>query len=279
MRIWIIGKTGILSQAMQRKCLEKGLDFIASSKEELDLENEGAVRAQFETLYFTHLINCAGYTAVDRAEEEKEKAHALNGDAVALLAKLSKEKGNKLIHFSTDYVFDGAKEGYGEEDEKAPLSEYGKSKERGERLLLEHYPQSLLIRTSWLFGKGGKDFVSKMIALMDKEEKISVVNDQRGRPTYADDLAEAVLSILDASGIYHFANEGETTWHGFAEKIYQKLKEKKEVRCQVVEPISSEKLGALAKRPVSSILLTKKFSPSHWELGLEEVLNHALISQ
>lgn len=279
MKIWIIGKWGMLSQAMQRKCLEKGIEFVASTREELNLENEEAVKAQFETLMFTHIINCAGYTAVDQAEEERERAHALNAEAVALLARLSKKRGNKLIHFSTDYVFDGEKEAYGEDDGKVPLSEYGKSKERGERLLMEHYPEALLVRTSWLFGKEGTDFVKKMIELMEVEESISVVNDQRGRPTYADDLAEAVLSILDESGIYHFANEGETTWHGFAQSIQKKLKEKKDLCCQKVEPISSEAFPAKAKRPASSVLLTEKFSPPHWEIGLEEVLKHALESK
>ncbi|MDJ0651924.1 MAG: dTDP-4-dehydrorhamnose reductase [Simkaniaceae bacterium] len=279
MKIWIIGKQGMLSQAVQRKCLEKGIDFIASTREELDLENKEAVIAQFETLRFTHVINCAGYTAVDRAEDEKEKAHALNAKAVALLAKLSKKKGNKFIHFSTDYVFNGAKKAYGEEDEKIPLSEYGKSKEMGERFLMKHYPDALLVRTSWLFGKEGKDFVKKMIELMDEKETISVVSDQRGRPTYADDLAESVLSILDESGIYHFANEGETTWYAFAETIRKKLKEKKDLRCQEVKPISSEAFGAKAKRPAFSVLRTEKFSPPHWEVGLEEVLNYALESK
>ena len=276
MKVWIIGKWGMLSRAMQRKCKENGIDFIASTREELDLENEQAVRAQFETLMFTHIINCAGYTAVDQAEEEKEKAYALNAEAVALLAKLSKEKGNKLIHFSTDYVFDGEKEAYSEEDERAPLSEYGKSKEAGERLLMEHYPEALLIRTSWLFGREGNDFVKTMIKLMNEKESLNIVSDQRGRPTYADDLAEAVLLILDESGIYHFANEGETTWHGFAERIQKKLEEKKQLCCKKIEPISSEDFGARAKRPASSVLLTEKFSPPHWEAGLEEVLAHAL---
>jgi dTDP-4-dehydrorhamnose reductase len=256
MKVWIIGKWGKLSQAMQRKCKENGIDFVASTRQEVDLENEEAVRAQFETLTFTHVINCSGYTAVDQAEEEKEKAHALNAEAVALLAKLSKEKGNKLIHFSTDYVFDGEKEAYGEEDERAPLSEYGRSKEAGERFLMEHYPEALLIRTSWLFGKEGNDFVKTMIKLM-----------------------EAALSILDESGTYHYANEGETTWHSFAEMIQKKLEEKKQVRCKKIEPISSEDFGAKAKRPASSVLLTEKFSPPHWEVGLEEVLAHALESK
>lgn len=279
MKVWIIGKWGKLSQAMQRKCKENGIDFVASTRQEVDLENEEAVRAQFETLTFTHVINCSGYTAVDQAEEEKEKAHALNAEAVALLAKLSKEKGNKLIHFSTDYVFDGEKEAYKEEDERAPLSEYGRSKEAGERFLMEHYPEALLIRTSWLFGKEGNDFVKTMIKLMDEKESLDVVSDQRGRPTYADDLAEAALSILDESGTYHYANEGETTWHSFAEMIQKKLEEKKQVRCKKIEPISSEDFGAKAKRPASSVLLTEKFSPPHWEVGLEEVLAHALESK
>lgn len=279
MKVWIIGKWGMLSQAVQRKCRENGIDFIASSRKEVDIESEEAIRAQFETLAFTHVINCAGYTAVDRAEEEREKAHALNAEAVAILAKLSKERGNKLIHFSTDYVFDGEKAAYVEEDERAPLSEYGKSKEAGERFLMEHYPEALLIRTSWLFGREGKDFVKTMVKLMGEKESLNVVNDQRGRPTYADDLAEAALSVMDQSGTYHFANEGETTWHGFAEMIQKKLEEKKRVLCKKIEPISSETFGSKAKRPTSSVLLTEKFSPPHWEVGLEEVLNYALESK
>lgn len=279
MKVWIIGKRGMLANAMKRKCDEKGISYFSTSSKEVNLEDQDAVRVQFETLSFTHVINCSGYTAVDQAEEEKEKAYALNAEAVALLAKLSKEKGNKLIHFSTDYVFDGEKEGYGVEDERRPLSEYGKSKEAGERFLFEHYPESLLVRTSWLFGREGNHFVKKMIELMEEKEQLSVVNDQKGRPTYADDLAEAVLDILDQSGTYHFANEGETTWHGFAEAIQKKLEEKKRIRCKKVDPISSEEFPTKAKRPRSSVLETDHFSPRHWALGLEEVLEHALRSK
>jgi len=274
MNIWIIGKWGLLSQAIQRKCKKKGIEYIASTRKELDLENEQAVKAQFETLKFTHLINCSGYTAVDQAEEEKEKAYALNSNAVALLAKLSRKKGNKLIHFSTDYVFNGEKKAYTEQDAKDPLSEYGKSKARGESLLIKHYPEALLVRTSWLFGREGNHFVKKMVHLMEKKERICVVNDQRGRPTYADDLADAVLSILDKSGTYHFANEGEISWYDFAKRIQERLNKKKKILCRAIDPISSQDFGAKAKRPFSSVLLTQKFSPSHWEVGLEEVLNH-----
>lgn len=276
MKVWIIGRWGMLARAMQRKCQQKGIPYFMTSRKEVDIKSEEALRAQFETLEFTHIINCSGYTAVDQAEVEKEKAHALNGRAVGLLAKLSQEKGNRLIHFSTDYVFDGEKEGYREDDEKAPLSEYGKSKELGERLLFEHYPEALLIRTSWLFGREGKDFVKKMMTLMDEKEALHVVSDQKGRPTYADDLAEAVLSMLDDAGTFHFANDGETTWHEFAETIQKKLSQKKKIRCKKVEPISSDEFETKAKRPRSSVLETDHFTPRHWVLALEEVIEHAL---
>lgn len=275
MKVWIIGKRGMLASAMRRKCEESGIPYVATTRKEVDIENEAAVRAQFETLHFTHVINCSGYTAVDQAEEEVEKAHALNAEAVAVLAKLAKENGKKVIHFSTDYVFDGEQEEYNNDDLCNPLSAYGKSKEAGERVLFEHLPEALLIRTSWLFGREGNHFVNKMVALMEKEEELQVVNDQMGRPTYADDLAEAALSIIDHSGIYHFANEGATTWHGFAEAIHKKLQEKKEIRCRKIEPVTSSAFGAKAPRPRASVLSTTHFSPKHWEVGLEEVLDHA----
>jgi len=277
MKLWIIGKRGILSSAMQRKCKEKGIDYVATSRREVDLYQEEAIKSQFETLSFTHVINCAAYTAVDRAEEEEEKAHALNARAIETLAKYASSYGKKLIHFSTDYVFDGKEKGYGETAATAPLSIYGKSKESGEKLLKEHFAGACLIRTSWLFGKEGNHFVKTMIRLMQVREVIGVVSDQWGRPTYADDLAEATLTLLDASGTYHFANAGETTWHGFAEAIKKCLEEKNvSLKCQHVNPISTEDFGAKAKRPVSSILKTESFSPPHWEEGLEEVIRHAL---
>ncbi|MCB1107103.1 MAG: dTDP-4-dehydrorhamnose reductase [Chlamydiia bacterium] len=275
MKLWIIGRNGMLSRALQRKCREKGIDFVATSRKEVDVEDEAALKAQFETLHFSHVINCSGYTAVDLAEEEKERAYALNAEGVALLAKLSALHKKKLIHFSTDYVFDGKEKEYHEEAETAPLSVYGKSKEEGEKLLHKHHPQALLIRTSWLFGKEGNHFVKTMIRLMQEKEEVHVVDDQWGRPTYADDLAEETLTLLDDSGIVHYANHGETTWHGFAEVIKKKLEEKKVAfKCQKIKPISTKTFDAKASRPLSAILKTKRFSPRHWEEGLEEVIDH-----
>lgn len=280
MRLWIIGKRGLLASAMQRKCREKGIDYIATSRKEVDLENKEALKAQFETLRFTHIVNCGGYTAVDQAEEEEDKAHALNAEAIALLAKLAKAHGKKLIHFSTDYVFDGKEKGYHEEANTAPLSTYGKSKEAGEKHLFEAHSDACLIRTSWLFGREGSHFMKTMIRLMRENTSVRVVNDQWGRPTYADDLADAALSLLDASGIYHFANAGETTWHGFAEKIKEGLEQKDiPIKCQKVEGITTEEFGAKAARPVSSILETKNFSPPHWEERLQEVIDHVLATE
>ncbi|MGE0198962.1 MAG: dTDP-4-dehydrorhamnose reductase [Simkaniaceae bacterium] len=279
MRLWIIGKRGLLSQAFQRKCQEKGIDYLATSRKEVDLQDVKSVRAQFETLLFTHVINCSGYTAVDRAEEESEAAHALNGEAVELLARLAKQHGKKMIHFSTDYVFDGKAEEYSEGAETAPLSVYGKSKERGEKKLFEQYPEACLVRTSWLFGRDGRDFVKKMVEMMQSQEDIRVVSDQKGRPTYADDLAEAVLSILDQSGIFHFANSGPVSWHEWALAIREKLRAKNvPLRCQKIHAVSTEAHGARAPRPKSSVLATEKFDTPHWEAGLEEVLSSVISS-
>ena len=277
MRVWIIGRWGMVAQALQRKCREKGIDYLATTRREVDVLSKEALKAQFETLSFTHVVNCSGYTAVDRAEEEEEKAYALNAEAVMHLAELAKVHEKKLIHFSTDYVFNGEKKAYGVDDPIAPLSIYGKSKGAGEKALHAHYPGACLIRTSWLFGREGNHFVKTVVELMKTEDVLKVVSDQKGRPTYADDLAEAALTLLDASGTYHFANQGETTWHHFAKTIQSKLREKNYlIKCKEIAETTTEEFGAKAKRPFSSVLKTEHFSPTHWEKGLEEVLDHVL---
>jgi len=264
---------------MQRKCEEQGIDYIATSRKEVDLRDANGVEAQFDTLHFTHVINCAGYTAVDLAEEQEADAHALNAQAIELLAKLCCAKKKRLMHFSTDYVFNGEKEHYSEEDMTDPLSSYGKSKAKGERFLKELYPESCLIRTSWLFGKEGNHFVKKMIALFAQKEVMHVVSDQEGRPTYADDLAEAALLLLNRSGTFHFANAGVVSWHEFAQAIKRKMEEKNHpMKCKEIHPITTKAFGAKAQRPAFSTLTSKEFSPPHWEKGLEEVIAHALKS-
>ncbi len=280
MRLWIIGKDGMLAGAFKRICKEKGIDHFATSRKEVDLTEPENVRAQFETMEFSHVINCSGYTQVDQAEEAEEKARALNVDAVETLAKLCKEFGKNLVHFSTDYVFDGETETpYGEEAGCNPLSVYGKTKREGEERLHAIYPEACLIRTSWLFGKEGNHFVKSMVGLMQKEENLEVVSDQKGRPTFADDLVRVALNLKNESGIFHYANSGEASWHEWADEILKRLNEKKlPIKCAKISPICLSERGGKAERPKSSVLGTKKVeelegsAPRSWKEGLDEVI-------
>lgn len=278
MKLWIIGKRGMLSRALQRLCKEKEIDYLVTSRKEVDVTDEASLKAQFDSLEITHVINCSGYTAVDRAEEESEKAEKLNIHAVESLGRLAKAKGIKLIHFSTDYVFNGEESApYGEEASAEPLSIYGQTKRIGEEKLLLTHPEACIIRSSWVFGREGNHFVQTMVHLMKQHESIRVVSDQKGRPTFCDDLACAALDLLDHEGIYHFANSGAATWLEFAETILLYLKEKGEaVKCQKIEPISSIEYDAPAKRPSFSVLQTDKYekaaqkTPRAWQECLKE---------
>lgn len=286
MKLWLIGKRGMLTRALQRACEEKDIEFIATSRKEVDVTDRDTLQRQFETLEITHVVNCSGYTAVDRAETEREKAEKLNVEAVATLGHLAKEKGIKLLHFSTDYVFDGnQKTSYTEEAQANPLSFYGETKRRGEEKLMEIYPQACIIRSSWVFGREGNHFVETMVQLMKQHETLRIVSDQKGQPTFCDDLAHAALDLLNHEGIYHFANRGEVTWLEFAEEILKMLKEKGEaLACHTIDPISSEEYDAPAKRPAFSALNTEKYeqaakkSPREWQECLREYFQTVGIS-
>ncbi|MBI3211365.1 MAG: dTDP-4-dehydrorhamnose reductase [Simkania negevensis] len=286
MRIWIVGKQGMLSQSFQRILSQKGIDFFATSRSEVDLTRPAAVQEHFERQPFTHIINCAAYTAVDLGEIEEEKAFLVNSRGVEILAALAKEKGKKILHFSTDYVFDGTKGSpYEEKDLCSPLSVYGKTKRLGEEKLLLIYPESCIIRTSWLFGKEGNHFVKTIIRLMREKETLNIVSDQRGRPTFSDDLVLASLELLllDRSGLFHFANQGETSWFEWAQEVYAKLQEKNiSLRCTSLVPITTKEYGAKAPRPLYSVLSTKKIEPllsskmRHWKESLQECMEEIL---
>ncbi|HEY2649744.1 MAG TPA: dTDP-4-dehydrorhamnose reductase [Puia sp.] len=199
-------------------------------------------------------IHCAAYTAVDKAESEKEKAFLLNGTAPGLIASVLSETSAKLIYISTDYVFDGNSDSPLSEDAKTnPINIYGASKLEGERLVLQNNPLTQVIRTSWVYSSHGNNFVKTMIRLMKERDSINVVKDQMGSPTYAGDLAAAIMKMLETNhfipGIYHFSNEGETNWFGFAEEI----KKRTNSACQVL-PIPSSDFPTAAKRPAYSLL-------------------------
>ena len=235
------------------------------------------VRSYFKTLQPAYCINCAAYTAVDKAEAEKDLAFLVNGEAVGVLAAICKEHGTKLIHISTDYVFNG--EGtypYTENFPTDPINIYGASKLQGEKDAIGFNPDSIVIRTSWVYSSFGKNFVKTMMRLMNEKDEIRVVNDQIGSPTYAADLAEVILNIISnwKPGIYNFSNEGIITWYEFAVAI------KEIINCPCdVKPISSSEYPTPAKRPAYSVLDKTKIQETFnihlkgWKVSLSNCIS------
>lgn len=199
-------------------------NFFFATREELSVADEPSVKKYFAENNIDCCINCAAYTAVDNAEKERDAAFAANTSAAGYLAAACRESNALFIHFSTDYVFAGDNNSpYTEEDATAPLNYYGETKLEGEKAALQNNDASIIIRTSWVYSSFGKNFVKTMIRLMTEKESIGVVNDQIGSPTYAADLAAAVMQIVSGEehtpGIYHYSNEGIISWHDFALEI------------------------------------------------------------
>lgn len=282
MRVLILGKNGMLGHDLI-KVFSKD-DVIALGSADLDITEQERVFEEFMTIQPDVVINATGYTNVDLAEKEVEKANEVNGYAVGILAKAAREIGATLVHFSTDYVFDGQNsKGYKEEDVTNPLNAYGRSKELGEKLLVEemelqqdmYEPEGkyFLIRTSWLFGKHGKNFVDTMLKLGKEQKELKVVSDQHGKPTFTLDLARQVKFLLDTreypSGIYHVTNEEETTWYDYARAIFSLYKAKVNVL-----PCTSKEYQRPAERPQYSSLINTKLPPLRpWKEALAEYLD------
>ncbi|HEX8332298.1 MAG TPA: dTDP-4-dehydrorhamnose reductase, partial [Segetibacter sp.] len=227
--ILVTGKNGQLGSEFQAIApLYPQFDFIFTDRETLDITNRDEVDDFFSKKLPQFCINAAAYTAVDKAETERDLAVRVNAEAVGYLSLACKKHSAKLIHISTDYVFDGtATEPYKEEHETNPVNFYGLTKLMGEELAISNHPGSIVIRTSWVYSSYGSNFVKTMIRLMSEKSSINVVNDQFGSPTYARDLAEAILQIIKSSptsvlapgGIYHFSNSGAISWFEFASAI------------------------------------------------------------
>ncbi len=260
--ILITGANGQLGKEI--KILSKKIpvyQFLFTSKEELSIDNTESVKLFFEKHHIDYCVNCAAYTAVDKAESEKEKAFLINADAVGSLAKNCNENKVKLIHISTDYVYDDSSEIPLKEDAAVgPVNVYGLSKLKGEQLALEQNPTTLIIRTSWVYSSFGNNFVKTMLRLFKEKDEINVVNDQLGSPTYAADLADAIIEFIRQmengktfSGIVNYSNEGVTTWYQFAEEI----KELFHSTCKI-SPIPTSAYKTPAKRPLYSVLDTSK---------------------
>ncbi|MGD8706987.1 MAG: dTDP-4-dehydrorhamnose reductase [Syntrophobacterales bacterium] len=273
MRILLTGANGQVGWELLNRGGQQGLEVLALDRSDLDITDPVAVRREVNRSGVSLVVNAAGYTAVDQAESEPELAFAVNRDGPASLASACEKAGIPLVHISTDYVFDGQKQGsYRETDPVSPLGVYGKSKAAGEVAVRAHLPEHLILRTSWVYGIRGHNFVKTMLRLGQEREVIQVVADQYGCPTYAADLAETILKIsarfLQGGqvqwGTYHYCGKGVTTWHGFAEEIFRLASEYAALKVKQIEPISTSEYPTPAQRPTSSILdcsvLEKTFS-------------------
>lgn len=256
--------------------------FFFTTKEDLPIENKEALQIFFEKHQIDYCINCAAYTAVDKAESEKEKVFLVNADAVGVLAAICQAHQTQFIHISTDYVFDGSKPiPLKEEDAVGPLNVYGWSKLKGEELALNKNPSSLIIRTSWVYSSFGNNFVKTMLRLFREKQEISVVADQFGSPTYAADLANVIMQLVQRMeqgekfwGIVNYSNKGVTTWFEFAEAIKQSV----DSDCKI-NPIPTSSYKTAAKRPQHSVLDTSKikellhFDIPFWKDSLQKCLH------
>jgi dTDP-4-dehydrorhamnose reductase len=257
MKLWITGSKGMLGRDL---CVLAGYDFkIFESDKEVDIADELAVSTFLSKNNPDFIINCAAYTAVDNAETEVELNYRLNATGPEILGKCSAKANIGIIHISTDYVLSGnAPNPLTEETPINPINAYGKAKAEGEVLLAKANPNHWIIRTAWLYGINGKNFVKAMLSLMRIKEQISVVNDQLGNPTWTYDLALAILKIAKSpkkSGIYHFSNKGIASWHEFAKEIQKQALEKKLLEKAIpVLPIASSEWKSPAKRPLWSAL-------------------------
>jgi len=282
--VLVTGANGQVGQELRvLASLYPAFDFVFTTRDNMPIEDEAAVQQFFAKHRPAWCINCAAYTAVDKAETEQELAYSINAEATRILAGACKTFNSRFVHISTDYVFNGKSPApYKEQDPVEPVNVYGASKLKGEELCLQTNPDAIIIRTAWVYSSFGKNFVKTMMRLMQERPSINVVNDQIGAPTYAADLAQCIMHIIARaatditnwhSGIYHYSNQGRISWYDFAVAI----KELTGSSC-TVNPIPSEQFPTPAKRPSFSLLDTTKIRtvfhctiPS-WKESLEKCL-------
>ena len=278
--ILVTGSNGQLGSEIKEISSNYPYNFFFTDRSELDISNKISIVNFIETNSINTIINCAAYTAVDKAEEEKELADKINHIAVKYLAEISKENNIKLIHISTDYVFNGQNyKPYTEDDITNPNSVYGKTKLDGEAALQKINPKnSIIIRTSWVYSSYGANFVKTMLRLGRERDELGVIFDQVGTPTYAGDLAKAILEILpniksEKVQIYNYSNEGVLSWYDFSKEIIRMAK----LECRI-NPIETKEYPTPASRPHYSLLnkskIKQKFNISipYWKDSLEDCL-------
>ncbi len=259
MKILVIGSGGQLGLEFQKISNSyDSLSWVFSTTKTLDLLKLDTISSFLNDINPSVIINCAAYTSVDKAEIQSKLADTINFKAVDLISRWTSEHTKKLVHISSDYVFDGLiKLPLSENSNTNPINEYGKTKLKGEQVCLKNDPNSIIIRTSWLYSSFGKNFVKTVIELMKKNNSIRIVNDQIGSPTYAYDLAKVILKIIfnykNESGLFHYSNEGEISWFEFAKSI----RELYNLDCKIIG-VSSKEFKTLAKRPKYSFLNKSK---------------------
>jgi len=291
--IWLIGCKGMLGTELSLLFEKNGIPFVGTDRE-VDISNIAVLRDFAEKQAFEWIINCAAYTAVDNAEDDAEICCRLNTLGAGNIAACAESIGARLIHISTDYVFDGkgiaegtGKRPYREGDTTNPIGVYGLTKRDGEFQITGNNSRFYIIRTAWLYGKHGNNFVNTMLRLMNERDEVKVVDDQRGSPTWTFDLAQALLAVIKAVdsgkdvpfGSYHYTNEGNITWFDFAKEIYKQGKELGIIKKDcAVKPCTSGEYPAKVKRPAFSVLDKSKIKSAlkieipSWDKSLKEFL-------
>jgi len=289
-KVMLVGKNGQVGRELAQRLGASKFDVLALGRHELDITKGAEVMRQVLAFSPKFIVNCAAYTAVDRAESEVEVAYQANELGPKNLALAAEECGAVLVHLSTDYVFSGTKGGpYSELDPVAPSGVYGASKLAGEKAIGECCPQHIILRTAWVFGAQGNNFVKTMLRLGRERDSLGVVDDQRGGPTYAGDIAEAIITIIqgmrvesfDDWGVYHFSGFPFVSWFDFASSIFAEAEKQSLLNSSpVLTPLSSEQYPTPAERPKNSCLdggnITRVFGiePSNWPGALEQLANY-----
>jgi len=287
MKVWLVGAKGMLGQAVSRALGATGVEYTATDAE-VDFTDAAVVASYVERERPDWIVNCAAYTAVDQAEDEESLALRLNAAGPANLAAAAANTGASLLHISTDYVFDGTLDRpYREDDEPAPESAYGRTKLAGEEAVRSHLDRHVIIRTAWLYGHGGKNFVETMLRLMEERDELTIVDDQLGSPTNADDLAAAITRVVTHEaptyGTFHFSGAGECSWYGFASEIYRQGRESGLLTREcTLTPVTSDQFPQKAKRPANSRLSKERIGeaygvvPEPWQESLRRYLTERI---
>lgn len=289
--LWLIGCKGMLGTEIARQLTENKMDFIGTDID-VDITNPQALADFAKGKQITYIINCSAYTAVDKAESDADFAKKLNEDGPRNIAKLANQIHAKMIHISTDYVFDGSGNmPYTEDMPIAPIGVYGKTKADGEAAVRQNLKEYYIIRTAWLYGWAGKNFVYTMIRAMNTHDSVKVVNDQKGSPTFAGDLADVILKIINKKtvpyGTYHCTDLGEITWWDFTNEIKRQGIESGLIinRDCVVNPCTTDEYQTPAKRPAYSVLCKDKIQKAlgitlpDWEESLKKFIDSDLFDK